>query len=118
MRGKRKIPIGLANLQPGERRIIEVEGKSIGLFNVNGSYFAMHNRCPHMGGNLCEGPITGTTLFTDEIAFVYGRKNELVRCGWHGWEFDIQTGQCLVDAKLRARTYLVTRDGDELTLHI
>ena len=115
---KRKINIGTADLQPGERRIIEVKGRRIGLFNVNGRYFALHNRCPHMGGNLCEGPITGTTLETDEIAFVYGRQNELLRCGWHGWEFDIQTGQCLVDERMKARTYQVTQEEEQLYLHL
>ena len=110
--------IGTADLQSGERKIITVNGRSIGLFNVNGRYYAMHNRCPHMGGALCEGPVTGTTLEIDRMDFVYGRKGELVRCGWHGWEFEIQTGKCLVDPKMRAKTYKVTQEGTQLILHM
>lgn len=115
---RKQFPIGSADLAPGEKRIIEVDGKPIGIFNVDGEYFALHNRCPHMGGNLCEGPVTGTTLQTDKTEFIYGRENELVRCGWHGWEFEIKSGRCLVDEKLRARTYSVTEENGQLVLHI
>lgn len=117
-RTKRQFKIGKADLQAGERRILEVDGKSIGIFNVNGDYFAMHNRCPHMAGPICAGPITGTALPTNGNQFVYGKQNELVRCGWHGWEFEIKTGQCLVVEKVRAKTYEVTVDDGELVLHI
>ena len=117
-RSRRTFPVGSADLQPGQKRIIEVDGKSIGIFNVDGNYYALHNRCPHMGGNLCEGPVTGTTLETDKVEFIYGRENELVRCGWHGWEFEIKTGICTVDAKTRARSYRVTESDGQLTIHI
>ena len=117
-RKRKQFAVGLADLNPGERRIVEVKGRSIGIFNVNGDYFALHNRCPHMGGNLCEGPVTGTTLHTDKTEFVYGREDELVRCGWHGWEFEIKTGQCLVHPQMRARTYEVTAVNGQLILHI
>lgn len=115
---RQSVPVGPANLQPGEKRIVEVNGRSIGIFNVDGAYYALFNRCPHMGGNLCEGPVTGTTLYTDKTEFVYGRRNQLLRCGWHGWEFDIKTGQCLVHSKLRVRTYKVTVENEALFLHI
>ena len=117
-RTRKQFNIGLADLPPGERKIIEVDGKSIGLFNVNGEYFAMHNRCPHMGGNLCAGPVTGTTLPTDKTEFIYGREGELIRCGWHGWEFEIKTGVCTVDKKMRAKVYKVSVEDDQLTIHI
>lgn len=115
---KKQINISVADLTPGERKIIEVDGKSIGLFNVAGEYFALHNRCPHMGGNLCAGPVTGTTLETDKTEFIYGRHDEIIRCGWHGWEFEIKTGVCTVDKRMRAKVYKVTQDGENLVLHI
>ena len=117
-RKRKQFNIGPADLQSGERRIVEVDGKHIGLFNVNGDYFALHNRCPHMGGNLCAGPVTGTALHTDTTEFVYGRQGELVRCGWHGWEFEIATGQCLVDERMKVRTYPVTQEAGQLVIHI
>lgn len=117
-RERTKIAIGTADLQPGQRRLIQVDGKSIGLFNVAGEYFALHNRCPHMGGNLCQGPVTGTAVPTNETQFVYGMAGEIIRCGWHGWEFEIKTGQCLVDPKMRARRYEITQENGRLFIHI
>ena len=117
-RPRRKLPAGPADLQPGQKKIVEVDGKQVGLFNVEGHYYALHNRCPHMAGALCEGPISGTSLPTDDFQFEYGREGELVRCGWHGWEFEIKSGKCLVDKRLRARRYQVSEESGHLFLHI
>ena len=94
-------------LAPGERIVRDFDGLSIGVFNVGGSLYALHNRCPHRGGALCLGPVTGTALDDAGFRFVYGRKGELVRCGWHGWEFEIATGRSLVDPRVRAKTFPV-----------
>lgn len=94
-----------ADLKPGERRLVVVEGRSLGIFNVGGRYYALHNRCPHMAGPLCEGPVTGTTRATATFEIVYERAGEIVRCGWHGWEFDLTTGECLASRRHRARSY-------------
>ena len=121
MRKRKQFNLGSASslFTNGTRKIIDVDGKSIGLFNVDGDYYAMHNRCPHMAGPLCEGPVCGTALPVEETGkFVYGRDMELVRCGWHGWEFEIKTGVCLVDDKMRARTYEVTVQDSQLVLHM
>lgn len=107
-----------ADLLPGERRIAHVGGRSIGIFNVHGIYYALHNRCPHMAGSLCEGPVTGTTRHTGRMEFVYERAGEVVRCGWHGWEFDITTGRCLVDDNVRARTYPASVEDGDVIIHI
>ena len=97
---------------------MQVDGKSVGIFNVNGTYYALHNRCPHMAGPLCEGPLTGTTRPTDTVEFVYEREGEIVRCGWHGWEFDIPTGRCLASGKVRARTYPTSVEHGEVIVQI
>ena len=112
------VRVGSADLQPGQSKVVQADGKSIGIFNVAGDYYAMHNRCPHMAGNLCEGPVTGTSLASKVGEFVYGREGELVRCGWHGWEFEIKSGDCLIDPKMKAKTYAVTVDNGELVVHI
>ena len=117
-RVRKKYVACAADIAPGERRILEVAGKSIGIFNVRGEYFALLNRCPHMGGNLCEGPITGTTLPSSDVRYAYGREGELVRCAWHGWEFEIASGMCLVDPKMQVRAYPVTEEGGQLMVHI
>lgn len=109
----------VAELPPATRKIVEVDGKSIGVFNVKGQFYALLNYCPHKGGPVCSGPITGTPLTTDKFEFIYGYEDELVRCGWHGWEFEIASGQALIDPKMRVRTYNVTiENGDEVVLHV
>lgn len=101
----------------GGRRIAEVDGRSIGIFNVDGRFYALHNGCPHKGGALCEGPICGTTLPTKSRTFSYGREGQIVRCAWHGWEFDITTGSALADPGVHARTYRVdVRDGNVVVI--
>src|SRR5687768_7349671 len=107
-----------AELAPGERRIVEVAGRSIGVFNVGGRYYALHDGCPHRGGALCAGRITGTVLPTTERSFAYGREGEILRCSRHGWEFEIATGRALADPRVRARTYPVSVEAGRLVVTV
>lgn len=95
-------------IPPGGRKIVDVAGRSIGLFNIGGEFFALRNRCPHQGGPLCEGRIWGALESTRPGEFTYSRGGEILACIWHGWEFDIRTGQSWCDpARLRVRSYEV-----------
>jgi nitrite reductase/ring-hydroxylating ferredoxin subunit len=105
-------------LGPGHRRIVEIARVSIGIFNVHGRFYALRNRCPHKGGALCEGPITGTILHTDDRQFVYGHDGCFVRCAWHGWEFDIATGRALADPSCAARCYPVSVSAGNIYVHL
>ncbi len=100
-------------IAPGGRVVRDFDGLSIGVFNVDGAYYALHNRCPHRGGALCLGPVTGTAR-QGEFRFVYARDGEIVRCAWHGWEFDIATGRSLVDDRIRAKTFRVEVEDGKL----
>lgn len=108
----------LAELPEGGRRLVEVDGRLIGVFNVGGELYAFHDHCPHRGGSLCHGRLTGTSAPAEGVAPIgYARAGHVLRCAWHGWEFDIATGRCLVDPRLRARTYAVeVVDGEVLVL--
>ena len=98
----------------GQRKIVEVAGRSIGVFNVGGEFFALRNRCPHQGGPLCLGPLGGFVSSSGPGEYTYSRQGEILRCPWHGWEFDIRTGQSWFDpAGVRVRRYSVTVEGDE-----
>jgi len=95
-------------IRPGERKLVDVGGLAIGVFNLNGEFFALRNRCPHQGGPLCEGKLWGLLEASAPGEFVYSRRGEILSCGWHGWEFDVRTGQSWCDPRrLRARTYEV-----------
>jgi nitrite reductase/ring-hydroxylating ferredoxin subunit len=90
----------------GARKIVEVQGREIGIFNLEGEFFAIANRCPHEGASLCKGRIVGLVEADEPGAYRYSRKNELVRCPWHGWEFDIRTGKSWCDpGRTKVRSY-------------
>jgi nitrite reductase/ring-hydroxylating ferredoxin subunit len=97
-----------SELSPGERRIVEINGRSIGIFNVDGEFFALRNQCPHQGGALCTGPLLGLLESSCPGEYAYSRKQMFVQCPWHGWEFDLRTGQSYFDpSRTRVRPYPV-----------
>ena len=105
-------------LPPGGRKVVEVEGRSIGVFNVHGSFYALRNSCPHQAAPLCLGSIKGMAMPGKPGEYRWEREGEILRCPWHGWEFDILTGRSIFNPhKMRVRTYEVTvepgEEGDE-----
>lgn len=93
-------------IPPGERKIVEVAGRSVGVFNIDGEFFALRNQCPHQGGPLCQGPLSGLAKAQTPDELTYIRRGEILRCPWHQWEFDVKTGQSWVDpAKIRVKSY-------------
>lgn len=106
----------VSELPVGSRKIIDVNGRSIGVFNIHGEFYAMRNACPHQLAPLCMGHITGTTLPSQPGEYIWAREGEIVRCPWHGWEFDLKTGRSIFNPhKMRVKTYEVTVErGDEL----
>lgn len=97
------------DLPEGSRRILTLGGRSVGVFNVGGRYFAVRNRCPHQGAELCLGVLTGHLESHTPGEYRYSRANEMLRCPWHGWEFDLETGESWFDPeRVRVRRYPVT----------
>src|SRR5205085_7983354 len=95
-------------LPPGTRKFLTIDERPIAIFNIKGEFFGLLNRCPHQGAALCEGPLIGLAQSSDPGAIEYTRAGEIIRCPWHGWEFDIRTGQSYCDPKrFRAKAYPV-----------
>ena len=68
------------DLPPGTRKTVELpEGRELALFNVDGEFYAIDNICPHKGAPLAEGTLC----------------EHVLECEWHGWQFDVRTGDCL-----------------------
>jgi len=88
---------------------VTVAGRSIGVFNIGGQFYALRNRCPHQGAPLCRGKVKGTTIPGKPYEYVYGRDQEIIQCPWHGWEFEITTGRTFFNPhRMRVKTYEVT----------
>jgi 3-phenylpropionate/trans-cinnamate dioxygenase ferredoxin subunit len=102
-----------SELPPGERRIVEVNGLSIGVFNVNGRYYALHNRCPHKAAPLCLGVQKGLITAPEPYKYEVAREGEIICCPWHGWEFDLTTGRSVFNPhRVRVKNYRVTVEAD------
>jgi NAD(P)H-dependent nitrite reductase small subunit len=90
----RVIPV--ADLPPGQATQVEVDGQRVALFNVDGTFYALSNRCPHRGGSLGQGFLDGTR----------------VSCPEHNWTFDVTTGENVVSADMCVPRYEVkVEDG-------
>jgi nitrite reductase (NADH) small subunit len=118
-RSKGRLTVCAASeLPPGQRKIVTDGDASIGVFNLNGKFYALKNVCPHYGAPLCQGSIHGTHKPSDVHQFDPGYQGQILRCPWHGWEFDIVTGKGLYDRNSRVATYVVEVDekGDVVVL--
>ena len=90
------------DLRPGACIRVELpDGDELAVFNVNGEYYATENFCPHKGAPLSEGALCG----------------HIVECGWHGWQFDVRSGDCLT-VRERLKTYeVLVEDGLVKVIH-
>lgn len=96
------------DIPPGGRKLVRLNGREIAIFNIGGQFFGLLNRCPHQGGRLIEGRLIGSLQSPEPGQYRYSRPGEILRCPWHGWEFDVRTGQSFCDpGRIRAMRYQV-----------
>jgi nitrite reductase (NADH) small subunit/3-phenylpropionate/trans-cinnamate dioxygenase ferredoxin subunit len=97
--GEAKSRVRLAatgEIPPGEGRTLEVRGRAVALFNVDGRFYAIDNECSHRGGPLGDGELEG----------------RVVSCPWHAWRWDVTTGANVNNPAVRVACYPVTvEDG-------
>jgi 3-phenylpropionate/trans-cinnamate dioxygenase ferredoxin subunit len=95
-----------SEVAPGSSRQVSVAGRDVALFNVKGEFFAIANRCPHEGASLCKGQMVGLAESDGPGHYRMVRQGEMVRCPWHGWEFDVRTGRSYCDpARTRVKSF-------------
>ena len=100
-------PVG--DIPPGGRKLVKENGRAVVVFNIDGEYFALSDRCPHQGGPLSQGRLTGLLESAEPGAYRYTRRGEMLRCPWHGWEYDVRTGKSWCEPeRLGARRYRVS----------
>ena len=89
------------DLPAGKAIAVDVHGKQIAIFNVNGQYYAIDDTCTHAGGTLSEGEVEGT----------------VVTCPWHGATFNITNGAVLSDpAPEGVKSYKVHIEGEDIKI--
>lgn len=92
----------VSELAPGRCRVVQAGGLDLALFNVAGTIHCLENTCLHRGGPLGEGTLEG----------------EVVTCPWHLWEYNVRTGENLMDPAVRVQTYAVQVDGDDVKVAV
>src|ERR1700722_19609287 len=89
-----KVVVGrVSDFANGDRKIIDVNGKSIGVFRVDDQFYAIRNRCPHQWGPLCLGDFAPRAVSGGPGDVHLDSGPPLIACPWHGWEYDLATGQ-------------------------
>lgn len=83
------------DIPEGGKQVLEVGGRSIGVYRSNGEFFAVQNLCPHALAPICVNDLKGTHLPSQPGEYVYGMEGLVLRCPWHAWEFDVRTGEAL-----------------------
>lgn len=104
---------------PGEVKLVRIRQHRIGVMRVGDEFHALADRCPHRGAPVSSSGVvvTGVERLPDGTLQL-GEEGALIRCPWHKWDFDIATGRCTADARMRIRRYAVRLDGDALVVSL
>ena len=102
---ERRILAEVKEIPPGERKLVKVGKREIGIFNVDGQFHAFANVCVHEGGPVCLGKIGGTNLPSDTHTYVRGMEGRVIRCPWHRWEFNLVDGRAVFDERIKLVKY-------------
>lgn len=100
-------------------RVMVVEGREIGIFRLEDEFYAYENVCPHAGGPVCQGrlmPRVEEKLSDDKTSQgqCFSRTNIHIVCPWHGYEYDIRTGQHQAHDRLKLTRFDLRLDGDRI----
>lgn len=89
---------GTTDVKSGQGIVVEVNGKTLAVFNIDGALHAIDNTCIHRGGPLGEGDLEGS----------------VVTCPWHGWQYDVTTGACVANPAAKVERYEVKVEGTDV----
>lgn len=114
---------GADELEDGQRVTSQVDGREVTVFRIDGRYYAYLNWCMHQSGPVCEGDLGHTTTASFDRASLeletrIERDGEILYCPWHGFQYDITSGQCLSRESLSLPSYPVTVAEGEITVEL
>ena len=99
----------------GDLRHVEVGGRGLVIGLNKDGYFALADTCPHQGARLSDGTLIGTPVATSSGNIKYDREGMILRCPWHGWEFDVASGHSLCEPdRSRVAAYQVREEAGRL----
>lgn len=106
-------------ISDGERILVQLKGREIGVFYIDGEYYAFANWCAHQSGPCCEGTLTGTQQAsfdrdTLDYTLEWVKEGKILNCPWHGWEYDVTTGECLSRKSVVLPEYPVRVEDGEI----
>lgn len=104
--------VGPADSIPvGEGKVVEIGNRSIGVFNIAGTFYSLRNVCPHQGGPACDSKlydqIEAEVLPNGKVREFVAQEKCIIACPWHGIEFDARTGVCLTKKEWKIKQYPV-----------
>lgn len=110
-------------LEDKDRLLIEVKGREIGIFEVNGEYHAYVNWCVHQGGPICEGRLSGEQKAkfnrdSLETELEWTNEDGVIACPWHGWEFDLKSGKNIAREDIKLPSYPVHEKDGQIVLTV
>jgi nitrite reductase/ring-hydroxylating ferredoxin subunit len=107
------------DLPPGSRKTVHIGRIAVGVFNVDGEFYAIRNVCPHHGADLCLGQVGGTMLPSEVGEFVFDPTNAFVRCPRHRWEFSLSTGRSFAEPeRYRVKSYPTGVRGSSVVVEL
>ena len=109
-----------SDFKDSDRIFINIEGDEVGIIRYEGEYYAIKNECLHRSGPLCDGQVQRRVRAEWEKAgkrpTEYFSDEPTIACPWHGWEYDLESGNHLGDDDISVKTYDVTIKGDDIYL--
>ncbi len=109
----------VSDFSDGRRVMLRVDGREVVVLEHAGRFFAFENVCRHMGGPVGEGILMGkveAVLDEDkrQLRERFSTTQIHLVCPWHGWEYDIATGECAANRRIRLRRYEAVQRGDDV----
>lgn len=115
----RHVVCRLEELQLGHPRVFTIGRREIGVVRTQDGVYAVRNVCPHHGAQLCRGTVGGTLMPSAAHEYVLGMQGRVIRCPWHGWEFDLRTGRALFDPdRVRVGVYPISVENGSVVVHM
>ena len=111
---QRHVVASVDEIASGSSKLVTLAGREIGIFNLAGSFYALLSKCPHEGASLCRGKIVNRVESDEPGRYRLVPGHEMIRCPWHGWQYDIRTGQSWCDPdNIALRRYAVSVEPGE-----